>query len=78
MFALFLTAVFALAALAAVVVLADGGLRWWSAFGQLRRRLQLPTEAQVCASGMRPAITHGGFTRPGRVVTPRQTLQRAA
>ena len=79
MFALFLTAVFALAALAAVAVLADGGLRWWSAFGQLRHRLSLPTEAQVCESGMRPVIAHGGFTRPGRLgPLTRQTVRRVA
>lgn len=79
MFALFLTAVSALAAIAAVALLVDGGLRWWSAFGQLGHRLQLPTEAQVCESGMRRTLAHGGFTRPGRVAAiTRQTVRRAA
>ena len=79
MFALFLTAVFALAATAALVVVADGGLRWLSAFGQLRQRLKLPVEAQAGKIGMRPAIVHGGFTRPchARCAT-RQQVQRAA
>ena len=79
MFALFLTAVFAAAAIAAVAVLADSGVRWWSAFGQLRHRLKLPTEIEKCESGMRPTITHGGFTRPGRTrPVTRQTVRCAA
>ena len=79
MFALFLTAVFAIAAIAALAVLADSGLRWWSAFGQRRRRLKLPTEVEFCESGMRPAITHGGFTRPGRArPATRQSVRCAA
>ena len=79
MFALFLTAVFAAAAIAAVAVLAVSGLRWWSAFGQLRHRLKLPTEIEKCESGMRPTITHGGFTRPGRTrPVTRQTVRCAA
>ena len=79
MFALFLTAVSAFAAMAAVAVLADGGLRWLSAFGQLRQRLKLPTEAQAYEIGMRPAIMHGGFTRPGQGrCAIRQSVRRAA
>ncbi|OBX18235.1 hypothetical protein A9995_12080 [Erythrobacter sp. QSSC1-22B] len=39
MFALVLTALLVLLALASVAVLADSGLRWWSAFGALKRQL---------------------------------------
>ena len=79
MFAWFLVALVALTAVAALGVLADSGLRWWSAFGQLRHRLKLPTEIEKCESGMRPTITHGGFTRPGRTrPVTRQTVRCAA
>ncbi|MCH2487385.1 MAG: hypothetical protein MK010_06555 [Erythrobacter sp.] len=39
MFALALIAAFAVLALASAAVLADSGLRWWSAFGRLRKEL---------------------------------------
>ena len=40
MFALFLIALLALAACVAIGALADSGLRWWSAFGDLRREMR--------------------------------------
>lgn len=40
MFALFLTALLIATALIVAGVLADSGLRWWSAFGALRRELK--------------------------------------
>ena len=40
MFALALIAALSVLALASAVVLADSGLRWWSAFGQLRGELK--------------------------------------
>lgn len=39
MFALVLMALLVLLALASMAVLADSGLRWWSALGSLRRQL---------------------------------------
>ena len=80
MFALFLTAVFAVAAFATIASLADSGLRWWSAFDMLRkRRKQGYATAGV---GQRPAfINEGslGFARSPRAYPIiRQTTQRAA
>ncbi len=78
MFALFLFAVFAAASFAGVAVLADSGLRWWSAFGQLRHRLAgdyLPRPD----FGLRPRSAELGcasFAR-GRAVT-RPVVRRAA
>ena len=40
MFALALIAALSLLALASAAVLADSGLRWWSAFGRLRGELK--------------------------------------
>ena len=40
MFAWFLVALVALTVVAALGVLADSGLRWWSAFGQLWREMK--------------------------------------
>ncbi len=39
MFALVLIALMVLLAIASLAVLADSGLRWWSAFGALKREL---------------------------------------
>ena len=80
MFAFVLIAAFALASLATVTVLADSGLRWWSAFGMLRQRMK---QGYASAGvGQRPAIITGcanGFGRQARAYpTIRQVTQRAA
>lgn len=46
MLALFLIALVTVTAIAAGSVLADSGLRWWSAFGRLRRELVSGTAAR--------------------------------
>lgn len=80
MFALFLFAAFALAGLVTIAVLADSGLRWWSAFGMLRTRLkQGYASAPV---GQRPhSLAEGSLgyarARTGTSVI-RQTTRRAA
>lgn len=80
MFALFLTAVLATAALVTVASLADSGLRWWSAFSMLRlRRKQGYTNAGM---GQRPAFMNERschFSRASRAYPViRQATQRAA
>lgn len=80
MFALFLTAVFAIAAIAALAVLADSGLRWWSAFGMLRMRMKQGYAS--APAGQRPhSLAEGslGYAR-ARTGNPviRQTTRRAA
>ncbi|MBX7495697.1 hypothetical protein K3172_07485 [Qipengyuania sp. 6B39] len=80
MFALFLIALLALTAVAALGVLADSGLRWWSAFGQLRREMRM-TSATVALPSLRPAIAKGGHTAFGRCSVSAATgiqLKRAA
>lgn len=78
MFALFLFAVFAAAGFAAMAVLADSGLRWWSAFGQLRHRLAgdyLPHSD----FGLRPRsaeVACAGFARRCAITPP--VVRRAA
>ena len=78
MFALFVFVVFTATALAAAVVLADSGLRWWSAFGQLRHRL---ADSYVPRSdfGLRSRIGEPGFAgfSRNRVVMP-PVVRRAA
>ena len=80
MFATVLIAAFTLASLATVLVLADSGLRWWSAFGTLRQRMK---QGYASAGvGPRPAIITGsanGFGRQARAYPViRQVTQRAA
>lgn len=80
MFAIVLIAVLAFASMATVLVLADSGLRWWSAFGLLRQRMK--TGYATASSGLRPA-TMGcnatGFERQPRTYPViRQPAQRAA
>lgn len=80
MFALFLTAVVALTFVAATAVLADSGLRWWSAFGQLRREVAR-TAIVAPLPTLRTPITAGGCSRFDRtVVRPvaKVSLSRAA
>lgn len=52
MFALFLIALLTVIGLASVATLADSGLRWWSAFGQLRRELK---DGPATLPALRPA-----------------------
>ncbi len=58
MFALFLVILLAATALTAVGVLADSGLRWWSAFGRLRRDLKNGNVPAL--PSLRPVIAVGG------------------
>ena len=80
MFAFVLIAAFALASLATVLVLADSGLRWWSAFGLLRSRMKQGYAS--IGAGQRPVIVTGcasGFGRQMRAYPAiRQVTQRAA
>lgn len=81
MAALFLTTLFALIGITAAGVLADSGLRWWSAFGRLRR--DLAREAAVAAIPVLPvqrAMTnHACFHRgPMRNRDKANRLSRAA
>ena len=72
-------------ALASIALLVDCGLRWWSAFGALRRQLANAGNivGQVAGSplpemreqGLRPAIVHGGYSRFGRNPTQRQSVR---
>ncbi|QZD89258.1 hypothetical protein K3148_10545 [Qipengyuania aurantiaca] len=80
MFATVLIAAFALASVATVLVLADSGLRWWSAFGTLRQRMK---QGYASAGvGPRPSIITGSANGFGRQVRAypviRQVTQRAA
>ena len=80
MFATVLFAAFALASVATVLVLADSGLRWWSAFGLLRQRMK---QGYASAGvGQRPAIVTGSANGFGRQSRPypvtRQVSPRAA
>ena len=75
MFALFLVALDALTAAAALGVLADSGLRWWSAFGQLRREMKR-TSVIAELPAFRAGIAQGGLafarspSRPDVVARP--------
>ena len=80
MFAIVLTVAFTLASVATVLVLADSGLRWWSAFGTLRRRMK--QGYATAGVGQRPAVVTGsanGFGRQAKAYPViRQVSQRAA
>lgn len=79
MFATVLIAAFALASLATVFVLADCGVRWWSAFGLLRQRMK--DGYTTAAVGPRPSVNHGNsFDRRSRpyAVIRQATPSRAA
>ena len=73
MFALFLTAVSALAAIAAVALLVDGGLRWWSAFGRLRGELK---GSRIVEEQVR-AVTRARL-RPSFVASRSATTRKSA
>ena len=75
MFAWFLVALVALTAVAAMGVLADSGLRWWSAFGRLQRETKR-TSVIAELPAFRAGIAQGGAafgrlpSRPEVVVRP--------
>lgn len=80
MSAIVLSTALVLASMATVLVLADSGLRWWSAFGLLRQRMKIGYATAGC--GPRPATI--GSSAPGFERQPRtypiirQSAQRAA
>ena len=79
MFALFLIALLTATAVVVAGVLADSGLRWWSAFGALRRELKGDTGPLL--PNLRPAVTVGGYSafgRSGAVRTAGGEISRAA
>ena len=80
MFAIVLIAALALASMATVLVLADSGLRWCSAFGLLRQRMK--TGYATAGSGLRPAPAGSSVAAFGRQPRTypviRQPAQRAA
>ncbi|MBO9510974.1 hypothetical protein [Erythrobacter sp. A6_0] len=57
MFALALVAAFVVLAFASAAVLADSGLRWWSAFGRLRSELAGSKEGRIHSTGIRTRKT---------------------
>ncbi|WP_341713573.1 hypothetical protein [Erythrobacter sp.] len=78
MFALFLVALLALTAVAALGVLADSGLRWWSAFGQLQRELArtavvapLPELRPIASLGECSGFGRGGLRQPVKALISR-------
>ena len=80
MLALVLMAAFTIASVATVLVLADCGLRWWSAFGALRQRMK--DGYASAAVGQRPSLVSAAGNGFGRQSRPypviRQVTQRAA
>ena len=77
MFALFLIVLTVLAATAAVGVLADSGLRWWSAFGQLRTALRR-TSIVADLPLPRPAQMNSGYSAYGRASVSLPAVKRAS
>lgn len=74
---LLLFSAFALATVAGAAVLADSGLRWWSAIRLLRYRLKQGHATSPV--GQRPVGSVSGFQRGMRGVTVRaSSIQRAA
>jgi hypothetical protein len=80
MLALFLIAFVALSALTVLGVLADSGLRWWSAFGQLRRDMaQTAIAAPLPVLRPNGAVSEfSGFERGGNRLANRVSISRAA
>lgn len=80
MFATVLITALVLASVATVLVLADSGLRWWSAFGLLRQRMK--AGYATAGAGQRPSVVSGsgnGFGRQSRAYPViRQVTLRAA
>ncbi|MGI8943414.1 MAG: hypothetical protein ACR2FJ_04125 [Qipengyuania sp.] len=69
MLALFIIASLATIGALTLFVLADSGLRWWSAFGALRRALNAPfAPADIPSNiGRRPGTSHGSVSAYYRV-----------
>ena len=63
MFAVMINALLFVLALASIVLLVDCGLRWWSAFGALRRQLRM--ESPVACPQRLPSVrcASAGFAR---------------
>lgn len=79
MFALVLMALLVLLALASMAVLADSGLRWWSAFASLRRQLGGGEECQTTLAAALPRRTpHHARPHGAREATARVALRAAA
>ena len=79
MFVTVLIAAFVLASLATVLVLADSGLKWWSAFGLLRQ--QMKTGYATAGVGQRPAglsDNGNGFCRQLRAYPVMRLVTRRA
>lgn len=79
MFALVLIAFLVLLALASLAVLADSGLRWWSAFGTLNQQLaKVDRSSPHAPTGARRR--HANQSRPlgSHKLTPRVALRAAA
>lgn len=74
MFALVLIALPVLLAFASLAVLADCSVRWWSAFGALKR--QLAHDGRVCTPVQAAAIRRSGDH--SRTLGSRQSIQRVA
>lgn len=77
MFALVLIALLVLLALASLTVLADSGLRWWSAFGALKRELAKYDGPSPHAPAKRRR-TADRVVRGSRQLTLRGVLRAAA
>ena len=77
MFALFLIVLTVIAAIVAVGVLADSGLRWWSAFGQLRKELRR-TSIVSDLPLPRPSQMSSGYSAFGRAPAPLTAIKRAS
>ncbi len=79
MFALVLIALLVLLAIASLAVLADSGLRWWSAFGALKQQLaHCDRRSQLAPSGA--GRRNANQSRPvgSRQLTPSVALRAAA
>ena len=76
MFALFLTGLFLATAVVVAGVLADSGLRWWSAFGALRRELKGDSAPHLPA--LRPAASYVCGSRQVPARSCAQPVSRAA
>ena len=79
MFALVLMAFLILLAIASLSVLADSGLRWWSAFGALKQQLasadRTSPQAPTGARHRNPGHARGAGSHK---LTPRAALRAAA
>ncbi|TMM49039.1 hypothetical protein [Qipengyuania marisflavi] len=77
MTALLITALLTVTGMAALSVLADNGLRWWSAFGQLRAELAAG-QPRGGERKMRPATPHCSARMAGRSLRAGLATRRSA